>query len=278
MDTLFKSIYKEKECALCRREAGYYKVKGRRCYECGHCGNQVYPTVGTPMHGSRTPLRKWFKMLRMMTNDKGGVSACHLMRELGVTYKTAWRMRRQVAFCLAEEPKRKLTGTIEADETYVGGRRKAKGVRKVGYNGRENKTIVFGMFERGGAVRAKVVAGTGGEELLPLVAKHVEPGATVYTDEHAPYKLLPSMGYTHDFVTHKKYKFQKGKVTTNRIESFWSYIKKIIRGCHVHVSSALLWSYLAELLFLYNNRSLGPRQLFDAMLAKFIQGLPLWLL
>jgi hypothetical protein len=160
LDVLFRSIYKEKGCLTCGRDAKYYKVKGRRCYACGYCGNQVYPTKGLPMEGSRTPLRKWFQMLHLMANHKGGVSASFLMRQLGVTYKTAWRMKRLAAFCLAEEPMRKLSGTVEVDETYIGGRRKAKGVRKVGYNGRENKTIVFGMYERDGAVRTEIVSGT----------------------------------------------------------------------------------------------------------------------
>lgn len=265
---LFDSRIKGGWCVRCGRRAKFYKVEARRCLECGRCGSQIYPAAGTAMEGSRTPLRKWFEAIYLLSAAKGRLSACRLSRELGVTYKCAWRMRQRIRASLGEELAQKMSGTVEVDETYVGGRLRAKGKRRVGHNGRENKALVFGMRERGGMVKSMVVANTAEGDLLPHIERYVRRGSTVYSDEHKPYQKLPGMGYLHDFITHNKYKFKRGDVTTNRIEAYWSWMKKIIKGTYNHVSRRWLPLYLAEFDALYNLRNLSDHDRFAALLAK----------
>jgi transposase-like protein len=135
----------------------------------------------------------------------------------------------------------------------------------------ENKTIVFGILNRGGKVTTLVVEGTGRDELLPIIDDFIEKGSIISTDESATYKNLKK-DYRHGFVNHSKFQWKKGNVTTNRIEGYWSLIKRKIKGAHIHVSKKWLWLYLSEFDFFYNNKELKGVDMFNKMLEKAFIG------
>lgn len=170
----------ESQCPKCERNTKWSRVSSQRAYACQWCGHHVYPCVGTPFEASRTSLQLWFYAIYLFTNSRHGVPAKELQRQLGVTYKCAWRMgheiRKHMSFVDGDEA---LDGDVEADETYVGGRREGKRGR-----GAEGKTILFGMVERKGDIITEVVPNTKGKTLKPLIAENVEEGSTVHTDEY----------------------------------------------------------------------------------------------
>jgi transposase len=267
MGMLFNQQYGEKPCPHCKKKTKFYHVKTRRFYECGGCGHQIYPTKGTILEGSKVSLEKWLYAIHLMVKSKNAVSAIELQGYIGVSYKVAWRMAHKIRSLMGDVSPELFCGIVEVDETYIGGKRRK---RVVGYNGRENKVIVFGIRERKrpGRVKAFIVKNTSKMDLLPLVEKYVEKGSIVYSDEHAPYKALPELGYRHDFVTHKNFQWDKNGVTTNRIEGFWSFIKNSVRGTYKHVSKNWLENYLREYMFRYNNREVSQKEQFERLLEK----------
>jgi len=178
------------KCQSCHREAAYYRVTGRRCFECEHCGYQVYPTAGTPFEQTRTPLTDWFFVMFLFAASRNGVAAKEVQRQLGVTYKTAWRMCGKI-----REHMRKVDGDrplggagrsapiVEIDETYLGGRDR---------RGENDKASVLGMVERKGDVIARQIADRHGDQILPQVKKWVVEGSRVMTDDRAGFENLDS--------------------------------------------------------------------------------------
>ena len=160
----------------------YYRVKKRKCYAHSETGEQVHPLAGTIFHKSRTLLTNWFYAIFLFSQSKNGVSAKELQRHLGVTYKCAWRMAKQIRELMQENPTM-FTGTVEADETYVGG----KGKNNKRGRGAENKTPVFGVVEREGSVVAKVVENCKASTVMPLIRENVGIGANLMTDEYGIY-------------------------------------------------------------------------------------------
>ena len=160
-------------CGGCNRETKYHRISGRRCYGCQWCGFQVYPTAGTVFEKTRTPLTDWFYAMYLMTATRNGVAAKELERQLGVTYKTAWRMAHQIRKLMAQldAEKPKSSGHIEIDETYCGGKRKGKRGR-----GAAGKTIVMSMLERDGDIKTKVIPDVKRNTLQPIIQEHVEEG------------------------------------------------------------------------------------------------------
>lgn len=159
----------------------YYKVKKRKCYECKDCGNQLHPLAGTIFHKSATPLKLWFYAIFLFSKSKNGISAMELQRQLGVTYKTAWRMAKQIR--LLFENDEFLTGEVEMDETYIGGRRRM--AQKF-----DNKTPVVGAVERKGEIVVKATQDASSTTLQRLLREHVQIGTTLYTDEWRGYLVL----------------------------------------------------------------------------------------
>lgn len=249
-------------CAKCEREAKYYRVKARRSYECEHCGYQVYPTAGTPFAKTRTSLRDWFYVMFLFCSTRNGVSAKEIQRQLGVTYKTAWRMgheiRKYMGWVDGDDP---LGGDkiVEADKAFIGGKDK---------RGHDDKTVVLGIAERGGDVITRVVAGRSGSFVIPRIMEHVKPGSRVATDEARAFKGLSEEGFRHGTVNHSAGEYVRGDVHTNGIESFWSALKRGISGTHVWVSSAHLPKYLGEFEFRHNLRN-RPHLMFDLLLQAF---------
>jgi len=240
----------------------HHRIKGRKCYSCDYCGNHVYPMAGTIFEGSTTPLKYWYHAIYIMSSTRCGISAKQLQREIGVTYKTAWRMFNKIRDMLFQQPVKKK-GTFEADETYVGGRRLGTG--KVG-RGAENKSIVFGIVNRKGRLVCKKIANVKSNTLIPLIEENVTPEAIIYTDEFPSYRKLSKLGYTHEFIRHLDKVYVLDDVHTNSIEGFWSLFKRGINGVYHSVSKKHLQKYINEYVFRYNNRD-NVETMFYQMMA-----------
>jgi transposase-like protein len=265
-------------CPKCKVERKHYRVSGRPVYACDHCGRQISPLAGTIFHKSCTPLSLWFHAMFQMGSTKCGISAKQIQRETGVTYKTAWRMFKQIRSLMSEDGEIKLEGsTVEMDETYYGGVCKYG----AGRHGRVNKTPVVGIVERGegGRVVARAAENLRSSTLLGMVREYVLPSTTIYTDEARTYdgiKLLrerggksrgKSLGYVHHRIHHSSRVYVRGNVHTNTIEGFWSLIKRGIGGTHHSVSEKFLQSYLDEYAFRYNRRNV-PRPMVKQILER----------
>lgn len=237
------------ECHKCKKVTNHYRVKSRPSYSCEYCGNHVHPTADTIYHKSPTPLKLWFYAVYLMSSTRCGISAKQLQRELGVTYKTAWRMFNKIRSMLNEDGLQ-VSGEVEADETYVGGRRRGKRGR-----GAAGKSIVAGVVERKGNVVAKKVENVKAETLVPFVSERTLPATTIYTDELPSYNQLGKRGYKHKRIHHAAKVYVDGDVHTNTIDGFWSLVKRGISGVYHSVSHKYLQSYLDEYSFRYNRRN-----------------------
>jgi transposase-like protein len=253
-------------CPKCGKEGAHHRLKKEPAYVCQWCGHHVHPMVGTMFMDSRTPLAKWFYAIYLFTTTRHGVPAKELQRQLGVTYKTAFRMAHLIRLHMAGvDGDNGLSGHVELDETYIGGRQKGKGRgRRTG----DNKTVVFGMLQRGGDVMTRVVPNAKRATLEPHIREHVAAGSTISTDEHNSYKFLKKAGYKHGQVWHTVEKWVDGIHHTNGIEGFWGQIKRSIRGTHVHVSAKHLSKYLGEFEFRYNLRH-APELMLERLVASF---------
>lgn len=187
-------------CAKCDAITSHHRIEGRKVYSCSGCGSHVSPTAGTIFHKSSTPLRTWFYAIFLMASTRTGISAKQLERETGVTYKTAWRMFKQVRELMAQEDGLQLFGDVEIDETYIGGKEANKHESKKRHAGRGpvGKTTVVGIVERDGPAVVKVQPDNRAATIIPMVQDHVHPNrAIVFTDEHGAYNRLSSLGYAH---------------------------------------------------------------------------------
>jgi transposase len=244
-------------CIKCEATTKHHRVKSRPSYSCDHCGHHVHPTAGTIFHKSPTPLSTWFYAIYLMASTRCGISAKQIQRETGVTYKTAWRMFKQIRTMLDERESGQLggggKGGVEMDETYYGGRGKS-------YPGRASvtdkfaKTPVVGMVERKGRVRAFVAQDTKADSLIGLVREHIVPRSLVFTDDYAPYDGLGVRGYQHRRIRHSEKIYVSGNTHTQTIDGFWALIKNGLRGVYHSVGKGYLQSYLNEYSFRYNRR------------------------
>ncbi len=259
------------ECPKCGRAGGWHRIKAERAYSCQWCGHHLHPTVGTPFEQTRTPLQLWFYAIHLFTTTRHGVSAKELERQLGVTYKTAWRMaqliRQHMADVDGNDPIGGLGRTVQCDETFVGG------VLRKGYRGGDpaaNKTTVFGMMEIGGELVTHVVPDRRSGTLLPLIRQTVKRPTTIHTDEHKAYGGLGTLGYRHEAVNHSRdeYVCRVTGATVNAIEGFWRHLKASIAGTHVHVSGKYLDRYCSEFEFRFNRRN-RPEAMLPELLSTF---------
>lgn len=256
-------------CTVCGVESTFHRLTKRpRAFCCAHCGDHVYPTAGTIFQDTRTPLQVWFYAIYLFVTTRHGVSGKELERTLGVTYKTAWRMGQQIRQLMAKaDGFELLQGHVEMDEAYVGGYQAGAVGR-----GANNKTIVFGMKERGGRVVAEPVPNVKGSTLSEVVKRTVKRGTTVSTDEFVAYSLLSREGYRHGSVQHNANEWKRYDRRahawhhTNGIESFWSLFKNSIRSTHIHVSSKYMDRYLREFTFRSNHRGM-QNAMFDLLIA-----------
>jgi transposase len=257
-------------CEACDEPRKHYRVTGRTAYACDHCGHHVYPLAGTIFEKTTTPLRLWFYAMYLMGSTRCGISAKQIQRETGVTYKTAWRMFRQIRSLLGENLQ--LEGPAEMDETYFGGRIRSAGTKD---RSMDNKTPIIGIVERKGRAVAKTAISAGARTLHRLAKEHILPSSTVYTDEAAGYDKLAkltdnagkNLGYRHHRIHHSSKVYVMGDIHTNTVEGFWSLIKRGIGGVYHSVSQKYLQTYLDEYTFRYNRRNQG-NLLFKSILAE----------
>jgi transposase len=262
-------------CPKCGKVTKHHRVKSRTCYECQFCGHQEYPMRGTIFEGSSTSLRLWFYAIYLMASTRCGISAKQLEREIGVSYPTALRMFRQIRTLLGQDEDSPLSGTVEIDETFIGGKPRALQLRTPTERGKwgKDKQVVAGAVQRKGRVAAHVVPDSRGQSLVPFVKTKVLPASVVYTDELASYKRLGREGYQHSRINHSERIYVSGDVHTNTIEGFWALLKNGLRGVYHSVSDRHLQSYVDEYVFRYNSRE-HPLGMFDAFLNRIEKASP----
>ena len=272
LDHMMRTRYGARfSCPKCEKAANYYRVKSRRSYECEHCGNQIYPTAGTPFHGTRTSLRDWFYVMFLFTTSRNGVAAKRVEREIGVTYKTAWRMcrliRHYMGYVDGDMPLGGPDGkTVEVDFTFIGG-----------FDGQgpgmDDKKVVLGMVETGGNVIARAIPTRRAMDAIPVIMQNVKPRSRITSDAD---RAFQGMGFTpqrydHLMLNHGAGERSKGHRSTNSVEGFWNLVKRGINGTYIHVSQKHLQAYLCEFEFRYNMRK-QPHMMFDLLLASFPRG------
>lgn len=236
------------KCKKYGKVTPHHKIKNRMCYSCDYCGNHIYPMTDTIFMDSTTQLKYWFHAIYLMSTTRCGISAKQLQREIGVTYKTAWRMFHLIRDMLYQEPF-KRDGKFEADETYIGSRYAGKRGRGAG-----NKTCIFGIVERNGKLVAKKIANVKSSTLIPLIKENAVPNAIIYTDEYPSYNRLDKYGYIHDIINHANKIYVINDVHVNNLEGFWSLLKRGINGVYHSVSKKHMQNYINEYVFRYNNR------------------------
>jgi transposase-like protein len=256
MDYLRDRFYPDgSDCPSCGKTTKFHRIRGRSAYACQYCRHQVYPTAGTVFHKSTTNLQLWFWAIFLMSSTRCGISAKQLEREIGVTYKTAHRMFKQIRSLLADDDgEPPLSGEVEMDETYVGGKDRA-GRGRTGRPGKSSQKVpVFGMVERGGRVKATVVFDASAPSLRAAVGTRVLPEAMIFTDEWKSYGPIGREYRAHYRVRHSANIYVEGDVHTNTIEGFFGVLKNGIRGVYHAVSRDYLQSYLDEYAWRYNHR------------------------
>jgi len=251
-------------CPKCETERvfkRYEMTQQRQSWTCTGCGHYLHPTAGTIFHKSSTSLHLWFYAMYLMASTRCGISAKQLERELGVTYKTAWRMAYLIRKQLMADDGVPMSGPVEADETYVGGKRRGAIGRGV------DKTPVFGIAQRQGRVMAVTVPNVARATVMPYITERVLPKSTVYTDEYRTYDTLGRQGFEHRRIRHVERIYVSGDIHTNTIEGFWSLVKRGIGGVYHAVSAKHLQGYLNEYVWRYNRRNDGC-DLFEALLLR----------
>jgi transposase-like protein len=235
-------------------QAGSTKPGRKGLLKCKYCRKQFTVTVGTIFESSHIPLSTWLMAIYLLCSSKKGMSAHQLHRMLKITYKSAWFMCHRIRYAM-EQPamQEKLTGIIEADETYVGGK------RTTGKRGRpgpgESKAAVFALVQRGGKMRAMPVARVTAENLHAILKENVDKSARIMTDDLNVYDGLDDHFASHETVNHTRKEYARGDVTTNAAEGFFGIMKRGINGMYHHVSKKHLHRYVSEYDFRYNARS-----------------------
>lgn len=269
-----------KFCPLCgnadERKIG--TLTGTNTHKCYACRKRFSIKVGTIFQDTKLPLRTWFAAIWMITNHPKGIASTTLATDLGITQKTAWfvlhRLRHAARTDSFNAP---LSGEVEIDETFVGGREHNKHASKKTGNKRghsvELKTVVMGLVERGGEVRAGVIDNTRAGTLRPIVESNVAKGSTVYTDEHQGYNDLRH-DYDHQRVNHRKGEYARGAASTNGVESIWALFKRQYVGTHHWISPKHMDAYLNEMTFRLNRRHLDKGQRVNGLLSQIEGPLP----
>jgi transposase-like protein len=233
-------------------------IATRKSWRCKECKRTFTAKVGTIFEESPIPFTKWMPAVWLIVNAKNGNSSCELARAIGVTQKTAWFMLHRIRVAMHTEDYERLTGEVEADETYVGGKPRRPNVGRANMNRKkkadaDGKAVVFGMRERGGRVRAFVVRDSRRATLLPALYENVAKGSTLYTDALRSYEGLNPGTYRHFIINHAE-RYVQGRVHTNNIENFWSVLKRTIGGTYIAPRPFHLDAYLDEQVFRFNER------------------------
>jgi len=269
MDVRFGLRHNCRKCGSVN--ATFHRLENRKAYSCASCGDHLYPCAGTIFEDSRTPLQVWFYAIYLFTVSRNGVAATELQRTLGVTYKCAWRMARQIRSLMEKADggaSAILSGHVESDETFLGGAQRGKG--RGGYTG--NKTIILGLKERDGRMVTRVIPNARTSTLRDVFLRQIAPGSIVSTDEWPAYHLVKDEEWTHLTVNHSKDEWARKDEATgetasvNGVENFWKHFKASVRGTHVHISAKHTDKYLGEFTYRANHREMG-NAMFDALIA-----------
>jgi transposase-like protein len=253
-------------CPSCDSDKVTYleNAKVWKCYS-KHPRPKFSLKVGTIFEDSPLSLSTWLSAMWLIANAKNGISSYEIHRALGITQKSAWFVLHRIRLAMQNGSIIKLKGTVEADETFVGGKAAFmhKGKRKAQGPGSSGKVPVVGTMERGGEVRATVVNNTRIGALQPFVRENVEAGSTLYTDWHGSYVGMPE--YKHGRINHAK-TYIDGDCHTNSMENFWSLLKRAIKGTYVSVEPFHLFRYVDEQAFRFNTRKGNDADRFDQLL------------
>ncbi len=271
------------KCPHCGEEEKHYKLNIPGLYKCYSCRKRFNVKYGTMFEGTHLPLRTWFIAIYIFTTHKKGISSYQLAEDLGITQRSSWFLLHRIRHSLDQpEYNEPLSDTVEADETFVGGKNKNrhidKKVPKSQGRSYKDKTPVLGIYEREHAeykerphkvlkdktvvekvvtkesrIICKVIPNTKAKTIEPLMRKYITLGSIVYTDEWGAYKGL-SNGYTHEFVDHSVKEYANGDVTTNHVECAWSHLKRTINSTYHKVSRKHLQRYVDEFSYRYNTR------------------------
>jgi transposase-like protein len=243
-------------CKNCAKVTKHHKVKSRRSYSCDECGHHVHPTTGTIFHNSHVPLTDWFEAIWVMSSNKAGTSAKQIERQLGVTYKTAWRMMHQIRKMM-DAPEGLLDGEVEIDETFIhpNSFKRSSARKKYGYDVRRSGEVVFGIVQRGGIVKVWHVPGTGVRVLMPIIERNVVYGNIIHTDGYHGYRGLTKTGYEHRWTDHGKGQYYTPDSYTQNIENVWSHFKRGIKGVYRHIGKDYIQAYANEYAWRYSNRN-----------------------
>lgn len=248
------------KCPRCQSEK-ISRIHERKQFMCDGCTYQFSVRVGTIFHDSHLPLSKWFVAIYLMGESRKGVSANQLKRTLGVSYKTAWYLCHRIRAAVADADNTLLSGIVEVDETFVGGKQ-----RGVGRGNRDNKTMVLGAIERGGKLRLKVDQRADRETLHSFIKATVSDDAeAIMTDEWPAYRGCGDENTRHETVNHRQKEWVRGECHTNTVESAWSLFKRSVVGSYHQISAKHLERYLHEFEFRFNNRN-NPYLFRDTLL------------
>lgn len=271
-------------CHHCGTDKFYHRRKDFKNYHCPDCNNTFSVFKATIFENSSTSLTKWMYAIHLLLNGKKGISGLQLQREIGVTYKTAWRILQQIRKAMSDEDFIPIfTGTVEMDETYIAGkvrdnnnRRLSKELKKSGKEAGKKRAVgrkkmaVIGVIQRGGNVIARSVDTSKPMEdkvLLSLLKATTLKGSTLVTDGHMGYRGAKDMGYEHFYIDHTLFYFKEG-IHNNTLESFWSTLKRGIYGIYHSIDPKYLENYVNEFCFRYNNRK--NKNVFDLVLIQSV--------